>query len=94
MPPSPAFTDSSSPGQAGDASRRVTWPDVAVLVAVIGFDIFLISRGLSIRSATITAVATAASVLSLLLLPRRFAEAVKLIRAISRAVTPPGNGGA
>ncbi len=86
-------TDTLSPDNPGDGSRRVTWPDVAVLVVVIGFDIFLMSRGLSIEDATITAITTAAAVLSLLLLPRRLAEAVKLLRAIARSVTPPGPGG-
>jgi len=88
--PSP---DTPSPDNPGDGSRRVTWPDVAVLVVVIGFDIFLMSRGLSIEYATITAITTAAAVLSLLLLPRRLAETVKLLRAIARSVTPPGPGG-
>jgi hypothetical protein len=90
MPPSP---DTPSPDNTADGSRRVTWPEVAVLVVVLGFDITLMSRGLSVREATITTITTTAAVLSLLLLPRRVTEAVKLLRAISRSVNPPGPGG-
>jgi hypothetical protein len=87
-----SFTDISSPDIAGDGSRRVTWPEVAVLVAALAFDIYLMSRGLSVREATVTTISTVAGVLTVLLLPRRVAEAVKLIRAISRSVGASGSG--
>jgi len=89
-----SFPHTPSPDNAADGSRRVTWPEVGVLVVALGFDIFLMSRGLSVRDATITTIATTAALLSLLLLPRRVIEAVKLLRAISRSVNPPGPGGA
>jgi hypothetical protein len=85
-------TPPTPPDDAGDSSRRVTWPDVAVLVVVIGFDVFLMSRGLSVQDATITAVSTVAAVLTMLLLPQRFAEAVRLLRAISRSAGTSGPG--
>ena len=93
MPPSPASPDFTLPDQVGDGSRRVTWPDVAVLIVVIGFAVFLMLRGLTVWDATITAIATAGGVLSMLLLPRRITEGLKLLRAISRSITPPGPGG-
>jgi hypothetical protein len=89
-----SFQHTPPTDNAADGSRRVTWPEVAVLIAALGFDIFLMSRGLSVRDATITTVTTTASVLSLLLLPRRVTEALRLLRAISRSVNPPGPGGA
>jgi hypothetical protein len=86
--------DTPSPDGPGDGSRRVTWPEVAVLVVALGFDIFLMWRGLSVREATITTISTTAGVLAVLLLPRRVAEVVKLLRAISRSVTTSDPGGA
>jgi hypothetical protein len=89
-----ATTDTPAPDGAGEGSRRVTWPEVAVLVVAFGFDIFLMSRGLSVRDATITTITTTVGVLAVLLLPRRVAEAVKLLRAISRSVGGSDSGGA
>lgn len=86
--------DIPSPNNPSDGSQRLTWPEVAVLVVVIGFDIFLICRGLTAQTATITAITAAAAVLSLLLLPRRVTEVVKLLRAISRLVNHSDPGGA
>ncbi|HEX6526508.1 MAG TPA: hypothetical protein VF070_41810 [Streptosporangiaceae bacterium] len=85
------------PGDPGDGSRHLTWPDVAVLIVVIGvvigFVIYLMSRGLTPRDAMITAITTTAAVLGLLLLPRRVTEALRLLRAIARSVSHPGPGG-
>lgn len=86
--------DTPPPVNPGDGFQRLTWPDVAVLVVVICFAIFLMWRGLSAQTATITAVSTAAAVFALLLLPRRVTEAVKLLRAISRTVNHSDPGGA
>lgn len=89
--PSP---DKPSPSNSSDGSQRLTWPEVAVLVVVIAFAIFLIWRGLTPQTATITAIGTAAAVLSLLVLPRRVAEVMKLLRTISRLNGHSGSGGA
>lgn len=87
-----SFSAIPPPDDAGESPRRVTWPDVAVLVVVIGFDVFLMSRGLSVQDATVTAVSTAAAVLTMLLLPQRLAEGVRLLRAISRSTGASGPG--
>jgi hypothetical protein len=42
----------------GDDSRRVTWPEVAVLAVALSFGIFLTWRDLSVRDATITTIST------------------------------------
>ena len=87
-------TDPPSPNTPGDGSQRFTWPEVAVLIVVLAFDIFLMSRGLTPQAATITAVTAAAAVLGLVLLPRRVTEVLKLLRAISRVVNHSDSGGA
>jgi hypothetical protein len=88
--PSP---DTPSPGNPGEGSQRLTWPEVAVVVVVVAFDIFLMWRGLTAEAATITAISTVTAVLSLLLLPRRITEVVKLLRTISRFADHSGPGG-
>jgi len=81
------------PNNFGDGSQRLTWPEVAVLIVVIAFAIFLIWRGLTPQTATITAIGTAAAVLGLLVMPRRVTEVVKLLRMISRLANHSGPGG-
>jgi hypothetical protein len=88
--PSP---DTLSPNP-GDSSQRLTWPEVAVLVVVVAFDIFLIRLGLTAQAAAITAISTTAAVLGLLVLPRRVTEVVKLLHTISRTIGHSGPGGA
>jgi hypothetical protein len=90
MPP----PDTSPPNNPGDGSPRLTWPEVAVLGMVIAFDIFLIWRGVAPQAATITSIGTAAAVLTLLVVPRRLTEVMKLLRAISRIANHSGPGGA
>jgi hypothetical protein len=86
-------SDSSTPDAADAGPHRLGWPDVAVLVVVIGFVIFLMFRGLTAQAATITALYTVAAVLGLLLLPRRIGEVMQLLRTISRSVSGSGRGG-
>ena len=86
--------DTSPPKNPSDGSPRLTWPEVAVLVAVIAFDIFLIWRGMPPQTATFTSIGTAAAVLGLLVVPRRITEVMKLLRAISRLTNHSGPGGA
>lgn len=71
-----------------DGTIRLTWPEVATILAVFGFTAFLVCRGMPVHLASLQSVGTTAAVLTLVALPRRIAEAVKLLRGISQSVTP------
>jgi hypothetical protein len=83
----PHLLPPGSPGTAGNLSGpsgpRFAWTDVAVLLIVIGFAVFLIYRGMSVQAAAITSVSTVSGTIIVVLVPRKLADWVRALQQIN-----------
>lgn len=72
------------PSGSGAATARLTWPDVVVILAAVGFTVFLNLRAVPIVPAVAIAGGTMLMFVGLVAVPRRLGEIVRgvgLLRA-------------
>jgi hypothetical protein len=74
------------PPPEGSASTvRLTWPDVAVILAAVGFTIFLNLRATPIGAAVAIAGGTMVMFVGLVAIPRSVGEIARCLRALRAA---------